>query len=37
MQLLCSINSIPDYFDCSDLSNNDKIKFGNRAKNNTAV
>ncbi|KAL4480816.1 hypothetical protein ABPG72_001685 [Tetrahymena utriculariae] len=37
MHLLCSINSIPDYFDCTDLSQHELIKFGNKAINKTAI
>ncbi|EAR87678.3 transmembrane protein, putative (macronuclear) [Tetrahymena thermophila SB210] len=37
MHLLCSINSIPDYFDCTELSQHELIKFGNKAINKTAI
>ncbi|KAL4463454.1 hypothetical protein ABPG73_016417 [Tetrahymena malaccensis] len=37
MHLLCSINSVPDYFDCTDLSQHELIQFGNKAINKTAI
>lgn len=37
MNLLCSMNSMPDYNNCLDLSKKEVIQFGNKAVNTMSV